>query len=71
MEKKCFKAVIATDGFSWIDVLVKPIADWLKTQDPYLEIHISSEYIKIVRINESIPVGETVSSQNQPSQTRY
>lgn len=54
-----------------MDVLVKPIVDWLKTQDPYLEIHISSEYIKVVRINESIPVSETVSPQNQPSQTRY
>ena len=71
MEKKRFKAVIATDGFSRMDVLVKPIVDWLKTQDPYLEIHISSEYIKVVRINESIPVSETVSPQNQPSQTRY
>lgn len=71
MEKKCFKAAIATAGFSRMDVLVKPIVDWLKTQDPYLEIHISSEYIKVVRINESIPVSETVSSQNQPSQTRY
>ena len=71
MEKKRFKAVIATDGFSRMDVLVKPIVDWLKTQDPYLEIHISSEYIKVVRINESIPVSETVSLQSQPPQTRY
>lgn len=54
-----------------MDVLVKPIVDWLKTQDPYLEIHISSEYIKVVRINESIPVSETVSPQSQPPQTRH
>ncbi len=54
-----------------MDVLVKPIVDWLKTQDPYLEIHISSEYIKVVRTDESIPVSETVSLQNQPSQARY
>lgn len=71
MEKKCLKSVIATDGFPRIDVLAKPIVDWLKIQDPYLEIHISSEYIKVVRINESIPVSEAVSPQNQPSQTRY
>ncbi len=36
MEKKCLKAVIATDGFPRIDVLAKPIVDWLKTQDPYI-----------------------------------
>lgn len=71
MEKKRFNAVVATDEFPQIDVLVKPIVDWLKTQDPYLEIHISSEYIKVVRINESIPVSETVSLQSQPPQTRY
>lgn len=44
-----------------MDVLVKSIVEWLKTQDPYLEIHISSEYIKLVRTDESIPVSETVS----------
>lgn len=65
------ESVIATDGFPRIDVLAKPIVDWLKMQDPYLEIHISSEYIKVVRINESIPVSEAVSPQNQLSQTRY
>ena len=54
-----------------MDVLVKPIVDWLKTQDPYLEVHISSEYIKLVRTDENIPVSETVSLQNQPSQARY
>ena len=54
-----------------MDVLVKPIVDWLKTQDPYLEVHISLEYIKLVRTDESIPVSETVSLQNQPSQARY
>ena len=68
MEKKC---LIAADGFPRIDALAKPIVDWLKMQDPYLEIHISSEYIKVVRINESIPVSEAVSPQNQLSQTRY
>lgn len=44
-----------------IEVLVKPIVEWLKTQDPYLEVHISSEYIKLVRTDESIPVNETAS----------
>lgn len=44
-----------------IEVLVKPIVEWLKTQDTYLEVHISSEYIKLVRTDESIPVNETVS----------
>lgn len=44
-----------------IEVLVKPIVEWLKTQDPYLEVHISSEYIKLVRTVESSPVNETVS----------
>ena len=43
------------DKIEELIALCLPIADWLKNQDPYMEVRITSERIEKIRIEAGIP----------------